>query len=151
MPDCRLHHYDDMYALFFILYHASTFRSVSTEPLYLYRFRGIDSYASPTPRQFEDLCSAMRMFPLIERFLSEQNALDRSRYVLNAMKDDIYQDALTKLLTVSELTPELIRTAYRTFGPDILFDFLEKIGLTNINVSSRLGIIEQLALNMKLS
>ena len=145
MPDCHLHHYDDMYALFFVLYHASTFRSVSTEPLYLYRFRGIDSYANPTPRQFEELCSAMEMFPILERFLVEQNnTLARHRYVLDAMKDDIYQDAITKLLTVSDLEPELIRTAYRTFGSDILFDFLEKIGLMQVQVSSRLGLIDQL-------
>lgn len=145
MPDCRLHYYDDMYALFFVLYHASTFRSVPTGPLYLYRFRGIDSYANPTPAQFEELCSATRMFPLLERFLSERNALARHRYVLDAMKDDIYRDALTKLLTVSDLTPELLRTAYRTFGSDILFDFLEKIGLMRVQASSRLGLIVQLA------
>lgn len=144
MPDCRLHHYEDMYALFFILYYASTFRSVPVGPLYLYRFRGIDSYANPTPEQFEELCSAMRMFPLLERFLIEHNALDRHRYVLDAMKDDIYQDALTKLLTVSQLDPELIRIAYRTFGSGILYDLLVKIGLTQVQSSSRLGLIDQL-------
>lgn len=148
MPDCSLPYYNDMYALFFVLYHASTFRSVSTEPLYLYRFRGIGSYADPTPRQFEDLCAAMKMFPLIERFLSGQNDLDRHRYVLDAMKDDIYRDALTKLLTVSDLDPELIRTACRAFGPDILFDFLRKIGLMQVQVSSRQGLIQRLTKNM---
>lgn len=144
MPDCRLFHYDDMYALFFVLFYASSFRSVPTAPLYRYRFRGIGSYADPTPDQFEDLCSAMRMFPLLERFLIGHDALDRNRYVLDAMKDDIYRDALTKLLTVSELGPELVRTAYRSFGPDILFDLLEKIGLTQVQGASRLGLIDRL-------
>lgn len=145
MPDFRLHCYEDMYALFFVLYHASSFRSVSTAPLYRYRFSGLDSYANPTPRQFEDLCFAMQIFPLLERFLLEHNALDRHRYILDAMKDDIYQDVLTKLLTVSDLAPELIRTAYQTFGSDILFDFLDKIGLMRVQASSRLGLIVQLA------
>jgi glycosyltransferase involved in cell wall biosynthesis len=144
MPDCRLHDYEDMYALFFVLYHASTFRSVPTEPLYLYRFRGIDSYANPTPGQFEELCSAMRMFPLLEHFLLEQDTLDLHRYVLDAMKDDICRDALTKLLTVSDLSPDLIRIAYRSFGADILYDLLEKIGLTQVQDSSRLGLIDRL-------
>ena len=148
MPDCRFFHYEDMYALFFVLYHASAFRSVPTDPLYLYRFRGIDSYADPTPAQFEELCSAMRMFPILEDFLLDQNTLDRNRYVLDAMKDDIYQDALTKILTVSDLDPDLIRIAYRFFGSDILFDFLKKIGLTQVQATSRLGLIEQLAKNM---
>ena len=83
-------------------------------------------------------------FDGISSLLPERNGLDRHRYVLDAMKDDIYQDALTKLLTVSRLDPELIRTAYRFFGSDILFDFLQKIGLMQVQVSSRLGLIDQL-------
>ena len=144
MPECRLLYYNDMYALFFVLYYASTFRSVSAGPLYLYRFRGIDSYANPTPVQFENLCSAVQMIPILERFLLERNALARNRYVLDAMKDDIYQDALTKLLTVADFDPELIRIAYRFFGSDILFDLLEKIELAQVQAPSRLGLIDRL-------
>ena len=144
MPDIQLHHYTDLYLIFFILFFAESFRSVKTKPCYRYHFGGGVSTKIPDGEQFGNLCEVSRTLPLMEKFLRDQNAYETNVSVLDAVRSTLRRDMVNKLLTIPTLTREIISTAIESWGGDIIFDFLNEMGMFKYQCNSRLSMVSNL-------
>ena len=144
MPDIRLHHYTDLYLSFFILFFAESFRSVVTRPCYRYHFGGGVSTKAPDAAQFKDICQVSRALPLMEKFLRDRNAYETNSSVLDAIRGTLQTDIVTKLLTIPNLTREIISTALEFWGGDVVFEFLDATGMFRYPVDSRLSMVSEL-------
>ena len=144
MPDIQLHHYTDLYLSFFILFYAESYRSVITKPCYRYHFGGGVSTKTPDGEQFKDLCEAGRTLPLMEKFLRDRNAYETNVSVLDAIRSTLRRDMVNKLLTIPNLTREIISTAIEFWGGDIIFDFLSETGMFKYSCESRLSLVSNL-------
>ena len=144
MPDIQLHHYTDLYLSFFILYFAESFRSVITKPCYRYHFGGGVSTKTPDGEQFRDLCEVSKTLPLMEKFLRDQNAYETNVSVLDSIRSVLSRDMVNKLLTIPNLTREIISTAIEFWGGDIIFDFLSETGMFKYPCESRLSLVSSL-------
>lgn len=144
MPDIQMHHYTDLYLSFFLLFFAKSFRSIKTKPCYRYHFGGGVSTKTPDVKQFKDICEVSRALPLMENFLKNHNAYEMNSSVLDAIRAVLYQDMVNKLLTIPNLTREIISTAIEYWGSNIIFDFLNDIGLFKYPCESRLSLVSDL-------
>ena len=144
MPDIQLHHYTDLYLSFFILFYAESYRSVITKPCYRYHFGGGVSTKTPDGEQFKDLCEAGRTLPLMEKFLRDRNAYETNVSVLDAIRSTLRRDMVNKLLTIPNLTREIISTAIEFWGGDIIFDFLNELGLFKYPCENRMSLVSGL-------
>ena len=144
MPDIQLHHYTDLYLSFFILYFAESFRSVITKPCYRYHFGGGVSTKTPDGEQFRDLCEVSKTLPLMEKFLRDQNAYETNVSVLDSIRSVLSRDMVNKLLTIPNLTREIISTAIEFWGGNIIFDFLSETGMFKYPCESRLSLVSSL-------
>ena len=144
MPDIRMHHYTDMYLSFFLLFFAKSFRSFRTKPCYRYHFGGGVSTKAPDSEQFRDLCTVSRALPLMEKFLKDRNAYEMNISVLDAIRVSLCRDMVNKLLTIPNLTREIISTAIEYWGGDIIFDFLSETGMFKYPTESRLSLVSDL-------
>ena len=144
MPDIQLHHYTDLYLIFFILFFSYSFRSVKTKPCYRYHFGGGVSTKIPDGEQFGNLCEVSKTLPLMEKFLRDQNAYETNVSVLDAVRSTLRRDMVNKLLTIPTLTREIISTAIESWGGDIIFDFLNEMGMFKYQCNSRLSMVSNL-------
>ena len=63
VPDLNIRQFADLYLIFFFLYYAKTFQSVTDGPYYEYSFgNGISTHA-PDEKQFADLCTSSAIRP----------------------------------------------------------------------------------------
>lgn len=145
MPDLQIRQFADLYLLFFLLYYAKTFRSVSDGPYYEYFFgNGISTHA-PDEKQFADLCASSAILPAIEWFLKRENALEQNRFLLDSIGTILKSDVVNKLLTLPEITKETIDLAVKTWGSEVVYDFIKATGLLDIKCSSRYHLVLNLA------
>ncbi len=149
MPDIQLHNYTDMYLSFFILFFAKSYRSMNTKPCYRYHFGGGVSTKKPDVEQFRDLCEVSKTLPLMEKFLRDQNAYETNVSVLDSIHSILRKDMVNKLLTIPNLTREIISTAIEFWGGDIIFDFLSETGMFKYPCESRLSMISTLVEQFK--
>lgn len=80
----------------------------------------------------------------MEKFLRDHNAYETNVSVLDAIGSTLRWDMVNKLLTIPTLTREIISTAIEYWGGDIIFDFLNEIGLFKYQFDSRLSLIPDL-------
>ena len=144
MPDIQLHHYTDLYLSFFILFFADSFRSMKTKPCYRYHFGDGVSTKIPDGEQFKNLCEVSKTLPLMEKFLRDRNAYETNVSVLDAIRSILRQDMVNKLLTIPNLTREIITIAMESWGGDIIFDFLSETGMFKYPCESRLSMVSNL-------
>ena len=141
MPDVHIHRSEDKYMAFFYYYFAESFCSVTDGPFYIYNFNGRNIGKSTTFEMFQYHCQFMGVFPLIEDFLRRRDDYDSNIYVIDEMRNSVRDLVLNILLSVPDLTRDMVRVAVQYFGPDIIYDFLEKIGLFHVKCDSRLSLI----------
>ena len=141
MPDVHLHRSEDRYMSFFYYYFAESFCSVKDGPFYVYNFQGRFLDKSITFEMFQYYCQFMDVFPLIEDFLRRRGDDEYYSYVLDGMRNWTRDNILNILLRVSVLSRDMVRVAVQYFGPDIMYDFLEKIGLFQVNCDTRRNLI----------
>ena len=144
MPDIQLHHYTDLYLSFFLFYFAESYRSIPTEPCYRYHFGGGVSTKTPDGEQFKNLCMVSKTLPLMEKFLRDRNAYETNLSVLEAIRSAFCKDVVNKLLTIPNLTREIISTAMEFWGSDIIFDFLSQTGMFKYPCESRFSLVSDL-------
>ena len=144
MPDIQMHHYTDLYLSFFLLFFAKSFRSFTTKPCYRYHFGVGMSTKTPDSEQFRALCIVSDALPLMEKFLRDRNAYEMNVSVLNAIRISLCRDMVSKLLTIPNLTREIIATAIKYWGSDIIFDFLSETGMFKYPCKSRLALVSEL-------
>ena len=144
MPDIHLYRSDDMYMSFFFYYFAESFCSVTDGPFYIYYFSGKYFGRFMTFEMFQYQCQVMDAFPLIEDFLRRRNDYEYNMYVVDEMRNTTRDTVLNILLSVPNLTRDMVRVAVQYFGPDIMYDFLEKVSLFHVKCNSRLNLIPRL-------
>jgi len=144
MPDIQLHHYTDLYLSFFLFYFAESYRSIPTEPCYRYHFGGGVSTKTPDGEQFKNLCMVSKTLPLMEKFLRDRNAYETNLSVLEAIRSAFCKDVVNKLLTIPNLTREIISIAMEFWGSDIIFDFLSQTGMFKYPCESRFSLVSDL-------
>jgi len=144
MPDIQLHHYTDQYLTFFILFFAKSFRSVVTNPCYRYHFGDGVSTRMPDAEQFKSLCEVSRAFPLMEKFLRDRNAYETNVSVLDAIHSSLQADMVNKLLSIPNLTREILFTAMEYWGSDLIFEFMDATGMFKYPCENRLSMVSDL-------
>ena len=127
-----------------MLYFAKSFRSVVTDACYRYHFGGGVSTAVPDEVQFKNICEVGKALPLMEKFLRDRNAYETNVSVLDAIRSAFSQDIVNKLLTIPNLTREIITAAMDAWGSDIIFRFLEQTGMFKYQCESRLNLVSGL-------
>jgi len=147
MPDLRVSLDADLLQTYFFLYYAKTFRSVTAGPYYEYFIgNGIWTQA-PTAKQFADLCAASAIRPAIEDFLRRENALENHRFLLESLKIKIKNGVLKKFLALPEITKETIDLAVKSWGSEMLYDFIKATGLLDVKCKTRYrlatGLVEE--------
>ena len=80
----------------------------------------------------------------MEKFLRDRNAYETNVSVLDAIHSTLRQDMVNKLLTIPNLTREIISAAIESWGGDIIFDFLSETGMFKYPCESRLSIVSNL-------
>ena len=144
MPDLRISLAADVLQSFFFLYYAKTFHSVSAGPYYEYFVgNGISTHA-PTTKQFADLCASSVIPSAIEEFLRRENALENNRFLLDAIRVYMKSGVLNKLLTLPEITQETIDLVAKSWGSEVLYDFIRYTGLLDVKCPSRYKLIPAL-------
>ena len=141
MPDVHLHRSEDMYMAFFYYYFAESFCSVTDGPFYVYNYLGRNRGKSTSFEMFQYYCQFMDVFPLIEAFLRRRGDYEYYMYVVDEMRNEVRDSVLNILLSVPDLTRDMVRVAIQYFGPDIIYDFLDKTGMFRIRCDSRLNLI----------
>ena len=144
MPDLRVSFPADVLQTFFFLYYAKTFRSVPDGPYYEYSVGNGISTSSPTAQKFSALCAGSAILPAIEDFLKRENALENNRFLLDAIRIHIQSGALNELLKLPEITKETIDLAVKSWGSEVLYDFIEATGLLDVQCKSRCKLVPAL-------
>lgn len=144
MPDIQLHNYTDQYLSFFLYFFAESFRSVPDGPYYRYHMGSGVSTRMPDGEQFKALCEASGIFPLMEKFLRDQNRYESNVSVLDAIRCVMYHDMVGKLMAIPVLTREIVATAQEHWGNDIVFDFLLETGMLKYPTNSRQHMVSDL-------
>ena len=144
MPDIQLQHYTDQYLTFFLLYFAESFLSVQDGPFYRYHMGEGVSTKRPDAEQFKALCEASGIFPRLEKFLRDRNQYETHVSVLEAMRNTLCCDMIGKLLTIPDLTREIIMTAQEHWGSGIVYDFLAETGMFKYPCNTRQHLVSDL-------
>ena len=145
MPDLRITFPADVLQTFFFLYFAKTFRSVPDGPYYEYSVGNGISTSSPTAQKFSALCAGSAILPAIEDFLKKENALENNRFLLDAIRIRIQSGALSELLMLPEITRETIELAVKSWGSEVIYDFIKETGLLDVKCKSRYRLVYALA------
>ena len=146
MPELRIRQFTDLYHSFFFLYYAKTFRSVTDGPYYEYMFgNGISTRTPPDEKQFSDLCASSAILPALEGFLKREGALENNRFLLESIKTILKTDVVNKLLTLPEVTKETIELAVKSWGIEVVYNFIRETGLLDVKCASRHKLVPALA------
>ena len=144
MPDLQISLPADILQTFFFLYYAKTFRIVSDGPFYEYSVGNGISTHTPTAEQFAKLCAASAIIPAIEEFLKRENALENNRFLLEAIKNLMKSGVLDTMLALPEITQETIDLAVKSWGSELIYDFIKATGLLDVECMSRYNLIPTL-------
>jgi len=141
MPDLQISLAADVLQEFFFFYYARTFRSVTDGPYYEYYVgNGISTHA-PDAKQFAQICAASIILPAIEEFLRSRNEYETHRFLLDSVAVSQKTFMLSMLLALPEITKETIDLAVKTWGSEVLYDFIKYTGLLEVKCKSRLNLI----------
>ena len=144
MPDLRISLPADILQTFFFLYYAKTFRSVPDGPYYEYFIGSGISTQKPTVKQITQLCASSAFLPAIEKFLQQENALENNRFLVDAIKIHIKSGLLDTMLSLPEITQDTIDLAVKSWGSEILYDFIKATGLLDVKCKTRRQLVTSL-------
>ena len=144
MPDLRISLAEDVLHAFFLFYYAKTFRSVTDGPYYEYFVgNGISTHPA-TAKQFAELCAASVVISVIEEFLRRENALENNRFLLDAIEVYMKVNVRNEFLALPEITKKTIDLAVKSWGSDVLYDFIKATGLLDVECQSRRDLVPAL-------
>jgi glycosyltransferase involved in cell wall biosynthesis len=141
MPDLQITLPADIFQSFFFLYYAKTFRSVPDGPYYEYSVGDGISTQKPTEKQFTQLCASSAFLPAIEKFLQQENALENNRFLVDAIKIHIKSGLLDTMLSLPEITQDTIDLAVKSWGSEVLYDFIKATGLLDVKCETRYRLV----------
>ena len=137
MPELRIRISTDLYLTFFFLYHAKTFRSVTAGPFYEYYVGNGISTRAPSVKKFALKCASSAIVPAIKGFLLRENVLENNLFLLESILATQKRVVLSMLLSMPEITKETIDLAVKSWGSEILYDFILATGLLDAKCKSR--------------
>ena len=144
MPDLKISQAADVFQTFFFLYYAKTFRSVTTDPHYEYYIGNGISTQAPTASQFEKVCLASEILPAIEGFLRDRHEYASHSFLVESIGIILKNNALNKLMGLPEITAETIDLAVKSWGSEIVYDFIKATGLLDVQCANRYGMVTKL-------
>lgn len=144
MPDLRVSFPADVLQTFFFLYYAKTFRSVPDGPYYEYSVGNGISTSSPTAQKFAAFCAGSAILSAIEEFLKREYVLENNLFLLEAIRIHLMSGVVNELLDLPEITKETIDLAVKSWGSEVLYDFIEATGLLDVQCKSRCKLVPAL-------
>jgi len=144
MPDLQISLLADVLQAFFFFYYARTFQSVTDGPYYEYYVGNGISTSDLSPKRFVDLCAASAILPAIEEFLHQENALENNHFLVEGIKMHMKSGVIDTLLSLPEITKETIDLVMKSWGSEVLYDFIEVTGLLNVKCKSRRNLVPAL-------
>ena len=144
MPDLQVSQAADVLQTFLFLYHARTFRSVTDGPYYEYFVGNGVSTRPPTEKEFAGMCACSAIPPAIEGFLKQDNKMETCRFLVDSIRIVLKSGVLGKLLALPEITQETIDLAVKSWGSEILYDFIKATGLLDVKCASRYKLVPAL-------
>ena len=137
MPDLRISLAEDVLQAFFFFYYARTFRSVTDGPYYEYFVGNGISTRATDAKQFAQMCSASIILSAIEQFLRSRNEYETHQFLLESIETSQKMFVLNMLLTLPKITKETIDLAVKSWGSEVLYDFIKATGLLDVKCKSR--------------
>jgi len=144
MPDLQVSQAADVLQTFFFLYYAKTFRSVTDGPYYEYFVGNGVSTRPPTEKEFAGMCACSAIPPAIEGFLKRENKLETHQFLVESIRIILRSGVLDKLLCLPEITKENVDLAVKSWGSEILYDFIKATGLLDVKCTSRYKLVPAL-------
>ena len=144
ISDLELQQATDVYLSFLILYHARTFRSVTDGPYYEYFVGNGVSTRRPTVKEFAGMCACSAIPTAIEGFLNQENKLETCKFLVESIRIILRSGVLDKLLCLPEITKENVDLAVKSWGSEILYDFIKATGLLDVKCTSRYKLVPAL-------
>jgi len=144
MPDLDVSQAADVLQTFFFLYYAKTFRSVADGPFYEYFVGNGVSTRRPTEKEFAGMCACSAIPPALEEFLKRENKLEICQFLVESIQIILRSSVLNKLLCLPEITQETIDLAVKSWGNEILYDFIKATGLLDIKCKTRYQLATRL-------
>ena len=144
MPDLRVSIDADILQTFFFLYYAKTFRSVTDGPYYEYFVGNGVSTRPPTEKEFAGMCACSAIPPAIEGFLKRENKLETHQFLVESIRIILRSGVLDKLLCLPEITKENVDLAVKSWGSEILYDFIKATGVLDVKCTSRYKLVPAL-------
>jgi glycosyltransferase involved in cell wall biosynthesis len=141
MPELQVSQAADVLQTFFFLYYAKTFRSVTDGPYYEYFVGNGVSTRPTTMKEFAGMCACSAIPPAIEEFLKQENKLETHQFLVDSIRIILKSGMLSKLLTLPEITKETIDLAVKSWGSEILYDFIKAPGLLDVKCVSRYQLV----------
>ena len=130
---------DDYYTFFAIAFFSRSYCGIPDEFLYTYReYIGIGAGVVST-------LHSVNLLPAFEDFLRRQNALEQSRNILAMIRNRLYNSGVGILLRTRKLEPAMFEEAVRCWGAQILYDFIVRLGVFNVETDDRNYILPRLA------
>lgn len=151
MPDLRIRQYADLYLIFFFLYHAKRFRSVTEGPYYEYMFGNGISTRAPDEKQFAELCASSAILPAIKWFLKRENALENNRALLESIGTLLKSDVVNKLQKLPEITKETIDLTVKSWGSGVVYEFIRATGLLDVVCPTRQDLVPRLVNQLRIT
>lgn len=144
MPDLQVSQAADVLQTFFFLYHAKTFRSVTDGPYYEYFVGNGVSTRPPTVKEFAGMCACSAIPIAIEGFLKKENKLEICQFLVESIRIVLRSGVLDKLLKLPEITKDNVDLAVKSWGSEILYDFIKATGLLDVKCASRYKLVPAL-------
>jgi|GEM_PF-2369801 len=139
MPDtpftCAL---EDYYMFFIIGFFARSYYGVPAEELYIYR-EGV-GIAQNLPL----VLRSAEFLPALADFLRRQNALEKHKRLLAMVGWRMRENCVATLLAARKLEPAMMKEAARIWGAPILYDFIARLGVFNVETQDRNYILPRL-------
>ena len=144
MPDLQVSFPADVLLTFSFLYYAKTFCIVTDGPYYEY-FVGSGFSTRPlTVQQFNAWCKSSTILVAIEGFLKRENTLENNRFLVESIRAFLRRGVVNRLLSLPEITQETIDLAVKTWGSEVLYDFIKATGLIDVKCTSRYKLVPAL-------
>ena len=129
---------EDYYMFFIIGFFARSYYGVPEEKLYIYR-EGVG-----IAKNVELVLRSVKFLPALADFLRRQNALETHKKMLNLVAWRLRENAVSTLLATRKLEPAMFKEAVRCWGAQILYDFIVRLGVFNVETKDRNYILPRL-------
>ncbi len=130
---------EDYYMFFIIGFFARSYYGVPAEELYIYR-EGVG-----IAKNVQLVLRSVEFLPALANFLRRHNALEKHKTLLNMVGWRLRENCVSTLLATRKLEPTMLKEAAKYWGAQILYEFIVRLGVFNVETTDRNYILPRLA------